>query len=175
MDYKYIDQLLEKYWNAETSAAEEQILRAFFAQDVLPAHLARFKPLFDYERSEQTLGLSADFDERVTRAALGQAATPATTVRTEARHFSMARRLRPLYRAAAAVAIVTLVGTAVQHAVSHQPADNATWDYDQQAYTDSYKDPQQSLELTKRALDMMKQGPSTAAADSTVAEPESAR
>ena len=77
MDYKYIDQLLEKYWNAETSAAEEQILRAFFAQDVLPAHLARFKPLFDYERSEQTLGLSADFDERVARAALGQAATPA--------------------------------------------------------------------------------------------------
>ena len=87
----------------------------------------------------------------------------------------MARRLRPLYRAAAAVAIVPLVGTAVQHAVSHQPAVNAAWDYDQQAYTDSNKDPQQSLELTKRALDMMTQGPSTAAADSTVAEPESAR
>ena len=30
MDYKYIEQLLERYWNCETSLEEEQILRAFF-------------------------------------------------------------------------------------------------------------------------------------------------
>ena len=38
MDYKYIEQLLERYWNCETSVEEEQILRIFFQQKELPAH-----------------------------------------------------------------------------------------------------------------------------------------
>ena len=29
MDYKYINQLLERYWNCETSLEEEGILRAY--------------------------------------------------------------------------------------------------------------------------------------------------
>lgn len=37
MDYKYIEQLLERYWNCETSVEEEQILRIFFQQKELPA------------------------------------------------------------------------------------------------------------------------------------------
>ena len=32
MDYKYIEQLIERYWDCETSAEEEQILRMFFSQ-----------------------------------------------------------------------------------------------------------------------------------------------
>jgi hypothetical protein len=32
MDYKYIEQLMERYWNAETSMEEESILRSFFSQ-----------------------------------------------------------------------------------------------------------------------------------------------
>ena len=32
MDYKYIEQLLERYFAAETSLEEEHILRAFFSQ-----------------------------------------------------------------------------------------------------------------------------------------------
>ena len=36
MNYKYIDQLLERYWNCETSIQEEQILRAFFQQEEIP-------------------------------------------------------------------------------------------------------------------------------------------
>ena len=39
MDYKYINQLLDRYWKAETSLEEEEILRAFFSQDELPAEL----------------------------------------------------------------------------------------------------------------------------------------
>lgn len=57
MDYKYIEQLIERYWECETSQQEEDILRAFFAQDDVPASLARYKSLFVYEQQqkEQTL------------------------------------------------------------------------------------------------------------------------
>ena len=36
MDYKYIEQLMERYWNAETSLEEESILRSFFSQENNP-------------------------------------------------------------------------------------------------------------------------------------------
>ena len=52
MDYKYINQLLERYWKCETSLEEEDILRAFFSQDNIPAELERYKPLFVYEAKE---------------------------------------------------------------------------------------------------------------------------
>lgn len=43
-----IEQLLEKYDNAETSLAEEAQIRAYFAQEDVPAHLESYKPLFQY-------------------------------------------------------------------------------------------------------------------------------
>ena len=55
MDYKYIEQLLERYWNCETSVEEEQILRIFFQQKELPAHLRRYRSLFTYQ--EEAAGM----------------------------------------------------------------------------------------------------------------------
>lgn len=44
-----IDELLEKYFEGETSAAEEAQLRTFFAsEDDVPERLAAYKPLFAY-------------------------------------------------------------------------------------------------------------------------------
>lgn len=54
MDYKYIEQLIERYWECETSQQEEDILRAFFAQDDVPASLARYKSLFVYEQQQRS-------------------------------------------------------------------------------------------------------------------------
>lgn len=52
MDYKYIEQLLERYWECETSEAEESILRTFFSQKDIPAELKRYEALFKYEQRE---------------------------------------------------------------------------------------------------------------------------
>ena len=52
MDYKYITQLLERYWNCETSLEEEAILRTFFSQKDVPAELLPYKDLFTYEATE---------------------------------------------------------------------------------------------------------------------------
>ena len=46
MDYKYIEQLMERYWRGETSLEEEDILRAFFSQDNVPAELLCYRSLF---------------------------------------------------------------------------------------------------------------------------------
>ena len=65
MDYKYIEQLLDKYWDCETSLEEEQILRCFFRQKEVPAHLSRFQSLFAYQDAARMPKLGEDFDERV--------------------------------------------------------------------------------------------------------------
>ena len=58
MDYKYIEQLLERYWQCETSLQEESILRSFFSQEEVPAELQQYKALFTYEiQKEDTLGV----------------------------------------------------------------------------------------------------------------------
>ena len=61
MDYKYIEQLLERYWNCETSLEEEQILRSFFRQKEVPAHLLRYKQLFAYQDVEKEKGVRQIF------------------------------------------------------------------------------------------------------------------
>lgn len=48
MELHNIEQLLEKYNNAETSLQEEAQLRAYFTSDAVAPHLEHNKPLFQY-------------------------------------------------------------------------------------------------------------------------------
>ena len=66
MDYKYIEQLLERYWECTTSLEEENILRTFFRQKDVPASLLQYKALFTYEQTqkeEEVLG--EEFDRKM--------------------------------------------------------------------------------------------------------------
>ena len=168
MDYKYIEQLLERFWECQTSAEEEQILKVFFSQKDLPEGLARYKSLFVYEKEQAALHLGSDFDQRLLQAIGEQPDQPAPFKVVQAERATLTRRLRPLYRAAAAVAIVTLLGTAAQHSFQSNPqgSDSPAWDYNQSAYKDSYQDPQRAYEEGMKALQLFKEGPKTAAADS---------
>ena len=56
MDYKYINQLLDRYWQGETTLEEEQILRSFFSQLCVPEELAKFRPLFVYRAEDRSPG-----------------------------------------------------------------------------------------------------------------------
>ena len=64
MDSKYIEQLLERYWQCETSLEEEAELRAFFSGSDVPKHLLRYKDLFVYQQLQQEVHLGEDFDAR---------------------------------------------------------------------------------------------------------------
>ncbi len=48
MELSNIEKLVEKYENAETSLQEEQVLKEFFQQDAIPAHLLEYKTMFNY-------------------------------------------------------------------------------------------------------------------------------
>ena len=105
MDYKYIEQLLERYWEGETTLQEEAILRAFFSQDDVPAQLMKYKSLFDCGLQEETLG--DDFDARILDC-IGEETEP------KAKIVTLASRLKPLFKAAAIVAILLTIGNAAQ-------------------------------------------------------------
>ena len=48
MELAKIENLLEKYFEAETSLKEEAILKDFFEQENVPAHLAEHKEMFNF-------------------------------------------------------------------------------------------------------------------------------
>lgn len=113
MDYKYIEQLLDRYFECETSLAEEQILRAFFAQENVPVRLLEYRSLFtetvEAVKEEQ---LTDNFDKKIL-AMIGEEEKK-EPVHVKARIISMQRRLTPLYKAAACVAVVLALGQAAQ-------------------------------------------------------------
>lgn len=48
MELKAIEKLLDKYFEAETSTAEEKELKAYFSSTDVAPHLEQYKPLFGY-------------------------------------------------------------------------------------------------------------------------------
>ncbi len=162
MDYKYIEQLLERYWTAETTLEEEGILRAFFSQKDIPAELEQYRALFAYEAQETETRLSDDFDARILAMIEEE---PQTTVK--AREISMKQRLMPLFKAAAVVAIILTIGGAMQ-----RPWD-ASWNDPRVEYANSYAiavdsadvTPMQAENVTEIPADSAKVIPSDVAKD----------
>ena len=118
MDYKYIEQLLERYWKGETTLQEETILKAFFSQPDIPENLRKYCNLFAYE-TEKADALGDDFDTRILEM-VGEA--------PKAKTVTLTSRLMPLFKAAAIVAIVLTLGNAAQ-----APWDRG-WDDPKEAY-----------------------------------------
>ena len=108
MDYKYIEQPLERYWSGETSLEEENILRAFFSQKDIPASLLPYRDIFVYQavsKSEEVL--DSDFDDKI----LALIDEPEVV---KARTITLRQRLAPMFKAAAVVAIMLTLGNAIQ-------------------------------------------------------------
>lgn len=107
MNFEYIEQLIERYFAAETTLQEENILRAFFAQDEIPASLQQWKPFFVAQAELAEAHLDEHFDERLLALA--------DEVHVQARRIPLTVRLRPLAKVAALIAIAVLFGTAIEH------------------------------------------------------------
>ncbi len=130
MDYKYIEQLLERYWECSTTLEEEAILRAFFSQDDVPESLSAYRDLFVYEQKESAGNrLGDDFDKKILAKINGKKNVDARAsessqdpAKVKARRMSLTLRLRPLYKAVAVVAVLLTIGNAIQMAVDSNRA-----------------------------------------------------
>lgn len=120
MDYKYIEQLIERYFDCQTTLQEEQILRSFFSQEDVPARLLQYADLFKYETEAKEMTLDEEFDTRIiakieAEEAKIKAAKPTTRIfKMPSRHFA------PFFKAAAVVAILLTIGGAAERAIGQQ-------------------------------------------------------
>lgn len=120
MDYKYINQLLERYWAGETSLEEDQILRSFFSQPNVPEELKQYRCLFIYEQTEPATDvLGDDFDEQLM--SIIERPRP-----VKARVLTIGQRFAPLFKAAAVVAIILTLSNAAQSSFRDDDYTNVT-------------------------------------------------
>lgn len=104
MDFKIqmIQQLLDKYWEGETSLQEEQTLREYFNQDTVAKEFKSFQPLFQYYETAAKEAISTtDFETKLT-SEIGKI----PKIRTIGSSYR-----KTLYRWSAAAAIALLVAT----------------------------------------------------------------
>lgn len=155
MDYKYIEQLLERYWECQTTLEEEAILRNFFRQEDVPASLLPYRQFFNEQDEMAEEHLGKDFADKMLR--LVGEETPVHVCK--ARRLTFMHRLRPFYRAAGLIAILLTIGNAAHQsfsedediADSQQMAESIAADSLQQITVGQPE--QQSAELTKQPID----------------------
>jgi hypothetical protein len=153
--------LLEKYWQAETTIAEEQALAAYFQGPDVDPELQGYGDLFSYFHEEaqisagpgfgnrilQRLGLPLDEEETPAAGAFETSGAPVAG-RAEVPVVPMTRRPFRWGVAGAAAAIVLVVaGLFLLEPVGHR-----TMLADKSAITDTYDDPEQALAAVRHAL-----------------------
>ena len=65
MSSKEIEELLERYYEGETTLAEEEKLRAFFLTEKIPPHLAEHASFFRFQTAEMNETTDPDFEEKL--------------------------------------------------------------------------------------------------------------
>ena len=147
MDYRYIEQLLDRYFAAETTLEEESILQSFFSQKEIPSGMEKYRDLFVFRQEEQQTVLGEDFDNRILKMVEGQ---PQTIVK--ARQISLSQRLMPLFKAAAVVAVFLSLGQAAQFSLGEDPAED---EINYANYKDTYEDPSVAYDKVESALQLV--------------------
>ncbi len=166
MDYKYIEQLLERYWECQTTLEEETILRNFFRQEDVPASLLPYRQLFIEEDKMAGEHLGKDFQDKMLQLVGEKEALPFRegmgVGRCKARRLTFVRRLRPFYRAAGLIAILLTIGNAAQQSFTDDPSPaakkgevvvDAQWSMGNDSIAS--KPEQQSAELAKPVKDTL--------------------
>lgn len=164
MDYKYIEQLLERYWECQTTLEEEAILRTFFRQEDVPASLLPYRQLFIEEDKMAEEHVSEDFQEKMLRMVGEEPSLFKARLEggfCKARRITFMRRLRPFYRAAGLIAILLTIGNAAHQSFSNEDDAEAAAQMAENMSADSLQQitigqpEQQSAELKTQAIDTL--------------------
>ena len=148
MELKAIEQLLEKYLEAETSVQEEAALNAYFASNEVAPHLQEYAPMFAYFSASRMEGYSGERGLRQAQPDTNEVLQE--DLQDQKRNgvvnlsLSKANRRKVYSWVAVAASIVLMAGVFLQ---------------EQSGVSEfgSYEDPEVAMEETKRALDMVSQ------------------
>lgn len=134
----HIQDLLKRYWDCQTTLAEEQELRDFFSSDHLPTSWQHYAPLFSYIRDEQSVALSEDFDERL-KVAMEQE-------KKGNQKYITIRIFTPLLRIAASLLLIVGMGISIFF-ITRQ--NNKPW------FVETYDDPHAAIKDATYALQVL--------------------
>lgn len=144
MDSKRLDELLNKYWNCQTSLDEEQELRRYFSKNQVPEEVLPAASLFRYFEEQRNQTAQKDFNLAVL-----SKLKKANRIRTG--------KLRVLVRyslqIAAGIAVLVVAVFLVRQELRKpdRPAGNGE-------LVDTFDDPNRAFEETKKALEMISRG-----------------
>lgn len=117
MNAKDIEQLLNRYWQCETSVEEEAQLRELFVAGEVPEHLLRYRELFVCQRIQQEDGLDDAFDARMLELIEPRSSKQRRSV--------LLVRLAPFFKAAAAVALMVVLSNVMQRSFVPETSETA--------------------------------------------------
>ncbi|MCU0397269.1 MAG: hypothetical protein MUC73_04110 [Cyclobacteriaceae bacterium] len=144
MDSSRIEELLKKYWDCETSLEEEQQLREYFNQEKVPEKWRETAALFRYFEGQKSKEVQPAFDDHL---------------RNKIRERPHLQRGKVRYlvfnamRIAAGITVLVAAIYLVRQEIRQE---------DPIAVEDTYTDPKQAFEETKKALLMISKGFGTA-------------
>lgn len=142
MDYDHIPILLDKYFEGNTSLAEEKELKSFFQQEQIPEKLLAYQALFQWQGEEQQVSLSANFQHQLLSEI--EATQKVGFVRRFLQH--------PISRAAAILLLLTGMWWTYQWDTKSQRTE-ATAEIDWEQYQP--KTPEEALSITRNAMIMI--------------------
>jgi hypothetical protein len=136
MDSKKIEELLNKYWNCETSLEEEQQLKEYFKRGEIPAQWKETAALFQYFEVSKKKSLDdAGFDGAVLK-------------KVNAPKGRIIKLVYNSMRIAAGIAVLVAAVWFVREELRDGTDKNT-------AVVDTYDDPKLAFEETKKALMMI--------------------
>lgn len=145
MDSKKLEELLQKYWDCETSLEEEQQLREYFRSEKVPEQMKEAASLFHYFEQQKNNSVNEQFDKTL----LGQLKKPKARPTGASGRGKVTNLVQTSLRIAAGVAVLVVAVFFVRQEIRKTDAV---------AMEDTYDDPQKALEETKKALMMISKG-----------------
>jgi len=131
-----IDNLLDKYWEGETSIEDEQVLKKYFlSSDVAEQHAA-FRDLFVY----------FDHESKVKYPTQNQSNTPESETTFKVRSLSIKKYIY----AAAAIFLLAIYSVFVINNLKNEPQTKESYSQVQEI-----EDPEEALRVTKQALALL--------------------
>ncbi len=144
MDFEKLNELLKRYWECQTNLEEEEQLRQYFGKGNIPEELKTTAALFRYFEQEKHKTVHAEFEKPVI-----QNKKTANRTRKGVSHTLITYSLR----IAAGVAVLLAAIFLVRQELRKPDAMAISGEL-----VDTYDNPKEAFEETKRALEMISKG-----------------